>query len=262
VLEAQAGAGPAAPGGGRRGLSVSSRQQEKERRRQERLAREAEAERAARQRRVLGYAAGGVLGVAAVVAVVVAVTAGGGGDGSGGGGGRPEAPRSGVPIPERQVTELARAARAAGCTVRSFTPGANDQQHVNGNVNYRQNPPVFGPHNPVPASDGTYAGTGAPQEEAAVHALEHGRVVIWYRPSLPQRRVQQLETLLAEPIEGKQEGYKQLLVPRRNMPFEVAATAWGQQLGCPRFTDGAFDALRAFRATYVDKGPEDVPFPA
>jgi hypothetical protein len=237
---------------------VSSRQAEKERRRQERLAKEAEAAKSARQRQIMGYAAGGVLGVAAIVAIVIAVTAGGGG------GSEPkpsidEGPK--VPIPARQVTDLPQAAKAAGCTVRSFVPGANDREHVNGSVQYKQNPPVFGPHNPVPASDGDYVGQGAPQTEQVVHALEHGRVAIWYKPSLPQRRVQQLETLFAEPIEGQQAGYKQLLVERADMPFQVAASAWGQQLGCPQFNDKTFDALRAFRARYVDKGPENVPFP-
>ena len=36
----------------------------------------------------------------------------------------------------------------------------------------------------------------------------------------------------------------------------VAATAWTQSLTCPELTDATFDALRTFRVTYVDKGPE------
>ena len=43
------------------------------------------------------------------------------------------------------------------------------------------------------------------------------------------------------------------------MPYEVAATAWGHLLGCPKMNDEVFDALRAFRKDYVDKGPEKVP---
>jgi hypothetical protein len=238
---------------------VSSRQAEKEKRRQERLAKEAEAAKAARQRRIMGYAAGGVLGVAAVAAIVIALMAGGGDGGSEPKPSIGEGPK--VPIPARQASDLQQAARAAGCTVRSFVPAANDRNHVNGTVQYKQNPPVFGPHNQQWASDGDYVGQGAPQTEMVVHALEHSRVVIWYKPSLPQRRIQQLETLFAEPIEGQQEGYKQLLVERPNMPPQVAATAWGQQLSCPQFNDRTFDAIRAFRARYVDKGPENPPFP-
>ncbi len=40
------------------------------------------------------------------------------------------------------------------------------------------------------------------------------------------------------------------------MPYAVAATAWTQMLGCRQMNDKVFDALRAFRARYVDKGPE------
>jgi hypothetical protein len=239
---------------------VSSRQEEKERRRQERLAKEAEAAAAGRRRRIIGIASGGVLVVAIVVAIVVAVAGGGGSDDSAD---QPKSkPKSTVPIPAAATTNLDAAVKAAGCTARTFVPGPNDRNHVTGKVNYKQNPPVFGPHNPVPAHDGDYAGNTPPSTEQLVHPLEHGRVVIWYRPTLPAHRVAQLETLFAEPIVGgAPEGYKQLLVTRANMPFEVAASSWGQQLGCPKFNDKVFDAIRAFRKAYVDHGPEQVPFP-
>ena len=42
-------------------------------------------------------------------------------------------------------------------------------------------------------------------------------------------------------------------------PIAVAATAWDHLLGCPRMNEQVFDAVRAFRNTYVDKGPEIVP---
>ena len=239
---------------------MSSRREEKEQRRQERLAKEAELERSARTRRILGYVAGGVLGLAAVAAIVVAVIAGGDGGSKDPKPSLDEGPK--VPIPRQQERDVRAAARAAGCTVRSFVPGARDREHVNGPVRYPQNPPVFGPHNQVPASDGNYVGQGAPGTENAVHSLEHGRVVIWYQPSLPRRRIQQLETLFAEPMPGKLPGYKQLLVERAQMPAQVAATAWGQQLRCPRLTDKTWDALRTFRVAAVDKGPENTPFPA
>jgi hypothetical protein len=240
---------------------VSSRKEQKEQLKAERLAKEQAAQAAEKRRRMLGFGVGGVLALAAIVAVVVAVAAGGGGDDNGGGGAKPTAGGPKVAIPAPQEEDLKKAAAAAGCTVRSFTPGSNDRQHTTEKQTYAQNPPVFGPHDPQWSSDGNYAGQGDPGQEHVVHALEHGRVVIWYKPTLPQRRVQQLETLFAEPIEGKPEGYKQLLVERPNMPAEVATTGWGQQMNCPTFNDKTFDAIRGFRATYVDKGPEQVPFP-
>ena len=237
---------------------MSSRKEQKEKLRQERLAREAAAQAGERRRRMMGFGVGGVLAAAAIAAVVVAIAAGGGG----GDGNKPKgAPTNTVAIPAQKITNLDAAAKTAGCTLRTFTPGPNDRQHVEGTVQYKQNPPVFGPHNPTWASDGDYVGQGAPPTEKLVHALEHGRVIIWYEPTLPQREVSQLETLFSEPMEGKPEGYKQILVERPSLPGAVAASAWGQQLVCPKFNDKVFDAIRTFRVAYVDKGPESVPFP-
>ena len=237
---------------------MSSRKEQKEKLREERLAREAAAQAAERRRRMMGFGVGGALAAAAIAAVVVAIAAGGGGDGKD----KPRAaPTNTVAIPAQKVTNLDAAAKAAGCTLRTFTPGANDRSHVEGTVQYKQNPPVFGPHNPVWASDGDYVGQGAPPTEKLVHPLEHGRVNIWYKPTLPAREISQLETLFSEPMEGKPEGYKQILVERPSLPGAVAASAWGQQLVCPKFNDEVFDAIRTFRVAYVDKGPESVPFP-
>ena len=44
-----------------------------------------------------------------------------------------------------------------------------------------------------------------------------------------------------------------------NMPFAVAAAAWGHYVGCKTMNPKVFDALRAFRQTYINKGPEVVP---
>jgi hypothetical protein len=237
---------------------MSSRKEQKEKLREERLAREAAAQAAERRRRMMGFGVGGALAAAAIAAVVVAIAAGGGG----GDGNKPKgAPTNTVAIPAQKVTNLDAAAKAAGCTLRTFTPGANDRSHVEGTVQYKQNPPVFGPHNPVWASDGDYVGQGAPPTEKLVHPLEHGRVIIWYKPTLPAREISQLETLFSEPMEGKPEGYKQILVERPSLPGAVAASAWGQQLVCPKFNDKVFDSIRTFRVAYVDKGPESVPFP-
>jgi hypothetical protein len=43
------------------------------------------------------------------------------------------------------------------------------------------------------------------------------------------------------------------------MPYAVAATAWTHALTCPRMNDRVFDAIRTFRARYIDKGPEKIP---
>ena len=66
----------------------------------------------------------------------------------------------------------------------------------------------------------------------------------------------------------EQDGQQMLLVPRSQMPFAVAATAWnaepgrvgtGRLLGCRSFNLAAYDALRAFRDTHRGRGPEAIP---
>jgi hypothetical protein len=43
------------------------------------------------------------------------------------------------------------------------------------------------------------------------------------------------------------------------MKPQIAATAWTQSLTCDAMNDKVFDAIRTFRARYIDKGPETVP---
>ena len=124
---------------------MSSRKEQKEKLREERLAREAAAKAAERRRRMMGFGVGGALAAAAIAAVVVAIAAGGGG----GDDNKPKgAPANTVPIPAQKITNLDAAAKAAGCTLRTFTPGANDRQHVEGTVQYKQNPAGLRPAQP------------------------------------------------------------------------------------------------------------------
>jgi hypothetical protein len=233
---------------------MSSRQQEKERRRAERLAAEAEAGAAQARKRRLLMALGALLGIAAIVGVVIAVAGGGSSsDGSNG----PDATATGAAIPAVRNRDLTSAAKAAGCTLRS--PAIEGRAHVTTPVQYKTNPPTSGDHNPEPALDGIYAPGTSPTKEHFVHTLEHGRIEIQYKPGTSTRRISQLETLASEPLFGK-DGYKVLLFENNTgMPYAVAATAWGQMLTCKTFTDETFDAIRAFRVKYVDKGPEVVP---
>lgn len=238
---------------------MSSRREEKEQRRAERVAAEEAAARSDARRRRLGIVLGVVLGLAAAGAIAVAVFSGSAEDP---GPVMPTATVASVPIPPQRATELGPAARGAGCSLRTFKDGPRDRGHTESRVRYKQNPPVFGPHYPVQASDGSYVGRPAPSLEHLVHALEHGRVLIWYRPAIAEQRIGQLQTLFREPFAGRPAGYKQTLVAHPDMPFAVAATTWGQQIGCPEINESTFDALRAFRTTYVDQAPEpDIPWP-
>ena len=51
-----------------------------------------------------------------------------------------------------------------------------------------------------------------------------------------------------------------LFFPDPDMPYEVAATAWQQLLGCKTYEgEATLDAIRDFRATYRGFGPEPLP---
>jgi hypothetical protein len=142
------------------------------------------------------------------------------------------------------------------------------RQHTDGKVVYKTNPPTSGNHNPIPASDGIYDPGGTPQIEKLVHPLEHGRIEYQYHAGTSPAVIAQLTSLMKEQVPnqpgGTQPGgYLQLLFQNpTGMPSAVAATAWTHSITCPTFKGAAtLDALRAFRAAYINKGPEFIPVP-
>ena len=235
---------------------MASRQEEKERRRQERIEREqAQAGKAAGRRR-LQLVAGAVLAIALVGAVVAAFASSGGGGDSG-----PKSEGSNAKIPARQVSDFDAAVKAAGCTFKTYPSEGREHLPSDSATNdkYKTNPPTSGTHRPTPADDGIYTPGNEPAKENYVHSLEHGRIEIQYKKGTPQSRIDQLEALFNEPLKGVA-GYHQLLFQNNtDMPYDVAATAWTQLLGCKTFNDKTFDAIRAFRERFVDKGPELIP---
>jgi hypothetical protein len=238
---------------------MSSRQEEKERRKAERMERErADADQAKRRR--LAQIVGGTVVAAAIIAGIVFAAAGGGGDGGNASDPDTKAP-AGQPIPARRVSDLQQAAKLAGCVVRSFpNEGQDHVTEPSKPSDYKTNPPTSGKHNPVPAQDGVYDEGNEPALENWVHSLEHGRIILMYRPGTPARRVAQLRTLFNEPVAGGPNGYHTLLMRNNTrMPFAVAAVAWRNYIGCKTFDDRTWDALRAFRDQFVDKAPEQVP---
>jgi hypothetical protein len=235
---------------------VSSRQEEKERRRQERLEREQAEARASARRKRLQLAFGAVLGLAVIAGVVVALVVGTGGGGSG----KPKKASNAaakVKLPTQQVSDIKKAAAAAGCTLSNPAfEGANHEQKTFKPSDYKTNPPTSGNHTPDWYDDGIYAPGDTPNLGKTVHPLEHGRIEVQYKPGTPKATVTQLEALLGE----NDNGYHMLLFQNgTGMQAQVAATAWTHSLTCPKMNDKVFDAIRTFRARYIDKGPERVP---
>ena len=243
---------------------MSSRKEQKEALRREREQREAQAKAAQRRRQLIGYGAGGVF-AAAIVAVLVVLLINTGGDGGEGGtraGGSSDVLPSGGEVPEPETDDLKQAVEAAGCELSQNKASSRDHAaDLSEPIEYEQNPPNSGKHFQVEAQDGAYE--RAPETKELVHSLEHGRIIIWFKRSLPEEQRANLKALYDE------DTYQMLIAPNEtDMPFEVAASAWGADpmplgsgytLGCPKYEEGVFDAIRAFKDEHRSKGPEPIP---
>lgn len=230
----------------------------------------------ARKRLVLGYIVAGVLGVAVVGGAIFAITSGGGSGGGQGDDGSinvntkfgflPEDlkvdEREGTPPPPIENGDLTGAATVANCDLQLdlVDEGNAHFTDIDKKVDYKTNPPTSGDHffNPEEAgtgalADGAYLDT--PPFNRLIHSLEHGRVVIQYSPDLSEED----QLALKGVFDASRPGVD--LFPNPDMPYEVAATAWTQLMGCKTY-EGAptLDAIRDFRDQFLGQGPEPVIF--
>ena len=235
---------------------MSSRQEEKERRKAEREAAEAEAARTAARKGRLQLALGGLVAIAAIAVAVLVLGGGGGGGGEGGA----SEPAKTASIPPQRETNLKAAASAAKCKLTTTEAEGRDHTTDPKRWIYKTNPPTSGTHHPEWAEDGLYEAGNTPEVGKLVHTLEHGRIDIQYKPGSPKAMIDKLETLGSEALQFGTEGYHVLVFENpTKMEPEVAATAWTHSLTCPTMNDGVYDAIRAFRTEYTDKGPELIP---
>jgi hypothetical protein len=118
-------------------------------------------------------------------------------------------------------------------------------QHTPNTVDYEQDPPAGGEHNPIWQNAGFYE--QPVRNETAVHTLEHGAVWFTYDPDLPQDQkdalrevVEGQDCLLASPYPGLPEG------------TPIVASAWGAQMRL----EGADDPNLERFVRYYRKGPQ------
>lgn len=117
------------------------------------------------------------------------------------------------------------------------TYAIEDNDHVEGPVEYDQSPPVAGPHDAVWANCGFY--DGEVPNENAVHALEHGAVWITY---------DDVDEDTLEALAEMADANARLLVseyPDQGAPLVL--TAWNRQLSVEDLDD---DRVEAFIDTY------------
>jgi uncharacterized protein DUF3105 len=141
-------------------------------------------------------------------------------------------------------------AAQAGCTdVQIHESEGNTHVEQGTRVDYQTEPPTSGDHYGTPADPGFYT-TEIPAE-ALVHNLEHGQMVIWYRPDAPASVREDIEALT------EQEPIATLAVPYENVPdgYAFSMTAWGASQSCDRVSQEVVDD---FRRRFQGKGPERV----
>jgi hypothetical protein len=249
---------------------MASRKEEKQRLRQQRLAAERAAASRGRGRLIAGYIVAGVLALAVVAGLVVVIVSGGSSSNdinactnahikNSGGTTRGLEPdcREGTPPPTIQFADLQISAQRAACQLKLDLPDEGNTHVPNSTpVDYKTVPPTSGNHNPVPIDDGAYrtpitSDTSTPTNiRNEVHAMEHGRIEIHYRPTLPEAQQLALKGVFDADPNGM------LLYPDPDMPYDVAVTAWTNMAVCPNYNETVLDVIRNFRDTYRGNGPE------
>lgn len=109
-----------------------------------------------------------------------------------------------------------------------------ERGHSTSLVNYTENPPVGGVHDPVWLNCGVYS--TPVRDENAVHSLEHGAIWITYQPELPAEELQKLQDLT------RQSSYR-LLSPYPGISSPIVASAWGYQIQLESADDPRLDAF-------------------
>jgi hypothetical protein len=126
--------------------------------------------------------------------------------------------------------------------VETFEVASGD--HTTESVDYPQDPPAGGPHDPSWQKCAVY---DAPvRSENVVHSQEHGAVWITYQPDLAESDQEVLAELAVD------QPYL-LISPYPGLEDPVVASAWGAQL---RLDDVNDPRLQEFIDTYAGNGPE------
>ncbi len=144
----------------------------------------------------------------------------------------------------------------AGACADLAVGGEGTPVHVQegSSIPWVHNPPTAGPHYPRWAPYRAFT-TTLPRGYW-VHNLEHGGVVLLYRPDAPAEIVAVLtaayQSLPDDPVCGHR---RAILTPDPLLDTTVAVVAWERELTCPT-VDAA--AIQQFVADHRNRAPEDV----
>ena len=215
---------------------MSKKLQEKQRKRLADQARRAQQKQAARRSNLV------TAGIAVLVIGVVAILI------------LNDQKASSIPVPQGV------SASEAGCgPVETYDEVSQEHIEVGArHEDYNSSPPTSGPHYAVPADPGFYPSPLPPEQ--LVHNLEHGQIVIWYRPDASEATVEGLQALVESANQRARDSG--LVEPLLAAPyddigddFEYVLTAWTHSQSCLDYSRPAIDD---FRADFQGRGPEQV----
>jgi hypothetical protein len=243
---------------------ANRREEERQRLREARKQRETGQDRSEKLRLYAVYGFAGLIGLGVIVGVIAVIASSGGGGGgnahllvsTGETNGFQPDDREGTAPAAAKVTDLDKAAKAAGCVLRLELKdeGKEHLPPTTETPDYGTSPPTSGNHATAPYQQADGAYSEMPDEIFIVHSLEHGRMQIQYSPDLPEGDQLELKGLYDTMFGGT------LFFPNTNMEYAVAATTWTNLLGCPEYKGAAtLDAIRAFgKETWGRYGGEPV----
>jgi hypothetical protein len=110
---------------------------------------------------------------------------------------------------------------------------------------YNSDPPTSGAHAPNSAACGIYR--QPIPDMVQVHTLEHGAVLVQYRPELEPADREQLENF------ARQMGTHILVAPRPGLSDAVVLTGWTRMLRLEAFD---MEPVTAFYDRFAQRGPE------
>ncbi|GAA3033967.1 DUF3105 domain-containing protein [Microbacterium dextranolyticum] len=128
--------------------------------------------------------------------------------------------------------------QASGARIDGVETFSNETRHVEGTVDYPQNPPAGGPHNQFWLNCAVY--DEPQQNENAVHSLEHGAVWVTYdRTQVSGDELDRLRALMPSSYA--------LLSPHEGLPSPIVLSAWNAQL---KVQDASDPRITAFFQEY------------
>ena len=124
---------------------------------------------------------------------------------------------------------------------------------VGSQIRDKANPPASGPHYPFPAPSGVYL--NGLQTGFWVHSLEHGYIVLLYRPPASAEHLAEFDRMTKQFPKSKYGNVKLVIAPYPDMPHPYAVLAWDWRLQMESFDRAT---VLQFYKEHVDHGREDV----